>query len=148
MMDSNNVVRDLFENHIKGTAKNAIVVDTTIFLCHLTFAVTKANNFDSKIYLRTRVLKHVYDKRPAEEFDCIVISLKKIVRYPDNIYKNKNPKRGDYVFTKTVKGEKYLCSLEICEEGFNIVTIFRLKKENYIESYDLLWSWRSDISSS
>ncbi|MFA6048222.1 MAG: hypothetical protein WCV59_04670 [Parcubacteria group bacterium] len=147
-MEVNNTVQELFEKHIKGTAKDAIVADVTIFLCHLTYAVSKNNNFPPKVYLKTRALKHIYDKRPAEEFDRILIYLKKLVRYPDCVYKNKNPKRGDYVFTKTINGEQYLCSLELYDGCFNIATVFRLRKKNYIKSYDLLWSWRDGAPSS
>jgi len=147
-MSENNIVQELFEKHIKRTTKDAIVSDITIFLCHLTYAVSKNNNFPPKVYLKTRVLKHIYDKRPAEEFDRILIYLKKIVRYPDCVYKNKNPKRGDYVFTKVINGERYLCSLEDYNGSLNVTTVFRLRKENYIKSYDLLWSWRGGFPSS
>ena len=148
MENKNKLVQDLSDKHIKGTAEKAIVEDISIFLCHLTFAVSKANNFKSKVYLSTRVLKHIYDKKPAEEYDFIVCNIRRIIRYTDHIYKNKNPKRGDYVFTKRIGDNNYFCSLEICEDGFNIVTAFRLRKDNYLKSYDPFWSWRDGASSS
>lgn len=146
---NNKIVQNLFEKHIRGTAAKAVVEDVNVFLCHLTFAVAKENQFSPNVYLNTRVLKHIYDKKPAEEFDCIVFYLDKIVRFPDHIYKNKNPKRGDYIFIKKIGSDIYLCSLqEILEDGFNVVTAFRLRKENYLKSYDFLWSWRGGDSSS
>lgn len=155
MAEDKKIVQNLFDKHIKGTAEKAVVEDITIFLCHLTSAVAKGNKFPSNTYLNTRVLKHIYDKKPAEEFDCIICNLYHIVRYPDNIYKNKNPKRGHYVFTKKIGDENYLCSLEHCflKEGngkFEVVTAFRIRKgkEGYLKSYDLLWSWRDGIPSS
>ena len=44
----------------------------------------------NKVYLNTRVLKHLYDKRPAEEFDLMIETLIDVVKYPNKIYKNKN----------------------------------------------------------
>ena len=68
------ILKDLHEAHIKGTIKKAIVTDKTVIVCHLTFAVMKALNCDKgKVYINTRVLKHIYDKRPAEEYDTILI---------------------------------------------------------------------------
>lgn len=148
MKNRNKIVQNLSDKYIKGSAEKAIVENVNIFLCHLTFAVSKANNFQSNIYLNTRVLKHIYDKKPAEEYDFIVCHLRKIIKYPDCVYKNKDPKRGDYVFTKRIGDGNYFCSLEMCEDGFNIVTAFRLRKESYLKSYDSLWSWRSGASSS
>lgn len=147
--NENKIAQNLFEKHIKGTAEKAMVEYVNVFLCRLTFAVAKANKFSPNVYLNTRVLKHIYDKKPAEEFDCIILYLHRIVRYPDHIYKNKNPKRGDCVFIKRVDNNIYLCSLqEIPDDGFTVVTAFRLRKENYLKSYDSLWSWRGGGSSS
>ena len=148
MARKNKIAQKLFEKHIKGTAEKAIVENVTVFLCRLTFVVSKDNQINPNVYLNSRVLKHVYDKKPAEEFNCLVQYLHIIIRYPDNIYKNKNPKRGDYVFTKVINGNNYFCSLETFEDGANVVTMFRLRKGNYLKSYDLLWSWRGDIPSS
>jgi hypothetical protein len=145
MPRKNKIVQNMSERYIKGTVAKAIVEDIYVFLCHLTFAVTKANKFKPNVYLSTKVLKHIYDKRPAEEYDFIIESLYKIVRYPDVIYKNKDPKRGDYVFTKIVGDCNYFCSLEACEDGFNVVTVFRLRKENYLKNYDSIWSWRAAL---
>ena len=148
MEKGNKIIQNLSNRYIKGTAEKAIIEDVSIFLCHLTFAVSKVNNFQSKIYLNTRVLKHIYDKRSAEEYDFIVCNLRRIIRYTDCIYKNKDPKRGDYVFTKRIGDNNYFCSLEICEDGFNVVTAFRLRKNNYLKSYEAFWSWRDGASSS
>jgi hypothetical protein len=72
----------------------------------------------------------------------------KTVKYPDEIYKNKNPKRGDYCFIKKIKEKKYLSSLEISNDGISVVTVFRLNKESYLNDYELLWSWRDGEPSS
>ena len=42
--------------------------------------------------------KYLYDKKPAEEFDFIIDNLHQIVIYPDNIYKNKRPQTGRFLF--------------------------------------------------
>lgn len=68
----------------------------------------------------------------------------KIVKYPDYIYKNKNEKRGCWCFVKKIKNELYISSLEYENETLWIATVFRIRKEKYLESFELLWSWEDD----
>lgn len=141
---------------IKGTLEKAIVKDITILLCNLTLAVEKAGNFHTrKIYLNTRILKHLYDKKPAEEFDFIIKNVYSIVKYPNHIYKNRDSKRGEICFVKDIGGIKYFCSIETSDDLDSanvkmnyVVTVFRLRKESYLNNYQLLWSWKGDNSSS
>ncbi len=152
MATKREVLRSLFEKYVKGTRSEAVITDKTVFFCHLTNEVSKVLDVaESSVYARTIPLKHMYDKRPAEEFDFIVDHIHKVVKYPDDIYKNKSPKRGTFCFVKSIQDEKYLCSLEIMEKNegkIMIVTAFRIRKDNYLDSYDLLWSWRGDNPSS
>ena len=150
------VIPELHRRYIKGTAKDAVVQNARVFLCHLTGAVSigalglmqTERAPRRKVYISTRVLKHTYDKRPAEEYDFLTENLHAIVKYPDCVYKNKDSKRGGYCFVKTLGNKLYLCSLESVEDRFEVVTFFRVPKEKYLESYELLWSWRNGTSSS
>ena len=146
------ILRDLCEKYIRGVPNGVAINDKIVFLRHLTNAVKQGLDLNfSEVFAGTIPLKHLYEKRPAEEFDFIVDNVVKVIKYPDDIYKNKNPKRGDFCFVKTIKGDKYLCALEYENKNREIlafVTAFRLRKENYLNSYNLLWSWRNDISPS
>jgi len=148
------ILRNLFDKHIKRTQEEAIIFEESVLLCHLTKIVKQfllgIDKIDSKVYINTKVLKHLYDKKPAEEFDFIVDNLYKIIKYPDNIYKNKDNKRGSFCFIKNIKKEKYFCSIQIEEnkKELFVVTAFRIRKEAYIKNYELLWSWKGDIPSS
>lgn len=145
--------KQLFK-YIKGTAPKAIVPDRTVLICHLSHAVMKGGDFTSqKVYINTRVLKHLYDKKPAEEFHFMLDNLHVVIKHPNKIYKNKDGKRGDYCLLKSIGSEKYICSLEVVkadgeEEKLMIATAFRVRKDSYLNSYELLWSWRDDIPSS
>lgn len=153
----NESLPSLHKKYIKGTSPKAIVMDKKILLCNLTNAVKRGGNFSSgSVYITTKVLKHIYDKKPAELYDFIIKNLPQIVKYPNHIYRNKNGKRGDFCLVKSLKNEKYLCSIEICEvcidtekkqEEIYIATVFRTD-DKYLEKYELLWSWRDDIPSS
>lgn len=135
-----------------------MVPDLTLCFCELTRLVMKNGNFLAhKVYITTKVIKHWYDSKPAEEFEAIIKSVEAIVRFPEYIYENKAAKRGELCFVKTVKGIKYFCSIETTNEndpddgkqGMNyVVTAFRLRKEKYLKDYKLLWSWKGDIPSS
>jgi hypothetical protein len=146
----------LYKKYIKDTPAKTAVKNITVLLCNLTKAVELGGKFHTrKIYLKTRVLKHLYDGKPAEEFDFIINNLFFIVKYPDQIYKNKDSKRGEICLIKNLSGQKYFCSIETSDELDSsnikmnyIVTAFRIRKESYLNDYKLLWSWKGDLSSS
>lgn len=143
------ILRNFFKNYIDGTTEKAIVVDRKIFLRHLTQAVLngiKTEGNLSGVYVTSRSLKHLFDKKPAEEFMFILDNLHKIVKYPDKIYKNKDAKRGFFCFVKRIGDFEYLCSLEIVilsdgKKEIQTATAFRLRDEKYIKKYTLLWDW-------
>lgn len=147
------ILRALFERYIRGTKERTPVVLKTVFFCYLTRIVAEklkqmeSNIEEPKVFLTTTALKHCYDKRPAEEFDFILDNLDKIITYPNNIYKNKNEKRGQFCFVKNLRGDEYFCSLEFDgnKKKMFFVTSFRLRKENYLKNYELLWSWEGGI---
>lgn len=151
------VIPGLFKEHIQGTESKSLVINKTVFLCHLTKAVQEGNNFNSsRVYINSKVIKHLYDSKPAEEFDFLINYIHKFIKYPDCVYKNKPGKRGDLGFLKELKNESYFCLVEVidsklkdesCPEGIYIVTAFRLR-EGKKENYELLWSWRDGLSSS
>lgn len=150
----NESLQSLHKKYIRGTSPKAIIMDKKILLCNLTKAVKRGCRFSSSgVYVTTKVLKHIYDKKPAELYDFIVQNLPKIVKYPSHIYKNKSAKRGDFCFVKSLKNEKYLCSIEICinperkQEEIYVATVFRTD-DKYLEKYELLWSWKDDTPSS
>ena len=147
--------------HIKGTKEKAFVTDLTFLLCKLTNKVKDKLKFESiNVYITTRCLKHLYDHKPAEEYDTIIKCAHQVIEHPDQIYENKDgSKRGDLCFVKEVAGETYLCSIEKDIEATNlqvmkanfVATCFRLredKKEKYLKNYKLLWSWKGGNPSS
>lgn len=140
------IVPDLYEKHIKGTEKGALVQPVQAFLCNLTSAVIKGISSPcKKVHINTRVLKHTYDKRTAEEFYFLITSVHLVVKYPDVIFKNKSGKRGEFCFVKEINNQKCLCSLEIIEKEnatfFEIATFFRTD-DSYLKNYELLWEWK------
>ena len=148
----------LYRLHIKNTEEKQPVADRTTLLCTVTNVVKKVCLFKtSKIYVNTKALKHLYDKKPAQEFNFIIRNIHTIVKYPDHIYNNKSSKRGDYIFTKLIKKDIYLCSVEIVDNasinGYTehanfVVTCFKVRDKKYLKKYDLMWSWKGGDPSS
>lgn len=147
-MKSKNVIPNLVSRHIQNTDAGEIVVLESSFLCNLTSATLHGVGLThAKIYISTRVIKHIYDKRTAEEFDFLARNLHLVFRFPDQVYENKSSKRGQYVFVKTIKDQLYFASLEYTTR-LEVVTTFRIRKLSYLNNYQLMWSWRDDTSSS
>jgi len=144
-MSAPKVVPDLHQKYIANTPQKVIVQNVTVFLCNLTYAVTKGVNLENyhKVYISTRVLKHSYDKRPAFEYDLFINNIHKIIKYPDRIYLDKD-RRGDYCFVKNIKNEECLCVLEKRGQCMEVVTFYRVTKEKYLNNFPLVWSWRND----
>lgn len=151
----------LYNKHVKGTIEKAPVENGIVLVCKLTNVVKIVINCaDPKVYCTSRMLKHMYDSKPAEEFHFLVENMEKIVKYPDKIYKNKKSKRGGFCFVKKINNDLYICPIEIVENyevdnlptesplGIYIATSFRVRKVRYLDSYELIWSWKDDRPSS
>lgn len=141
-------LQEFFRKYVEGTPYKAAVAERKMFLCFLTKAVQEGLGIADSIrgvYVTSRALKHLFDKKPAEEFMFLLNNLHKIVKYPDKIYQNKSGKRGEFCFTKRIGDSEYLCSVEIVEivlaKEIQVATAFRLRDDNYIKNYALLWDW-------
>ena len=139
-------LKEFFHRYIENTVEKAVVAEKRIFLCLLTVAVCKGVGLESRnVYITARMLKHLYDKKPAEECMFILNHVYEMVRYPDKVYQNKDGKRGGFVFVKRMSAVDYLVAIEdiITNEvkEIQIATAFRLRDEKYIKNYTLLWDW-------
>ena len=139
----------IFKKHIEGTEEKAVVAEIILHLTNLTLIVAKvAGLSDIKVYITSRVLKHLYDKKPAEEFQFILNHLIEIVKYPKYIYRNKGSKRGSICVVTEIKNKSYLCSIEVVINKNYIVTVFRIRDSSYLKNYEILWSRKDGSPSS
>lgn len=121
----------------------------TVVVCLLSQRVSSFLPCATKqVLINTRVIKHLYDRKPAEEFDFVVTHLVELLVEPDLVFTNKDSKRGDYAFVKKIDMDDYFCALEKLKYSLHVVTVFRLRKKNYLKNYKLMWSRRGDTPSS
>lgn len=123
-----------FNSFVKYTSKEEVVKSASIKIF-------------GNYFITTRAIKHMYDKRPAREFDLILIYLPILLADPDLIFKNKIEKRGEFCHVKEFNEELYLCSFEFKNEIHQVVTCFRIEG-SYLNSYILLWSRKDGEPSS
>lgn len=95
--------------------------------------------------ISTYTLKHIYDKRTAEEYDSCLIVLKSILTKPDTIYKNKGGKTGDFCLVKSSQRGKYFIPIQVNGLSCTVITIFRIRKESYLNGYEVVYSREGDI---
>lgn len=153
---SKRILPDLHDQYIRDTAEKALVPQKRIFLCSLTQAVHRTlvdeGCLSPKVYITTKSVKHLYDKKPAQEYDFLLAYGHRCVKYPDRIYRNKSNKTGTVCFVKEIKNNLLFCSMELVESdgqtGYEIVTLFIVRKERYLDGYELLWEWKGGDPSS
>jgi len=146
-------LRVLHQKYIKYTPQKALVKNETMFLCNLTKATMIGCQTNSqKVYITTRVVKHLYDKRSAAQYDFIIQKLHQVIKFPDDVYLNKSGKRGKLGFCKKFDEIMLFASLE--ENTFNdnwkelyVVTVFETDTD-YLKKCTLIWSWRGGNPSS
>jgi hypothetical protein len=104
------------------------------------------------VHITTKVIKKNYDKRTAEENDFLLKNGWQVVSMPNKIYKNKGAKRGDFLFSRLIDDRLYVASIEISTYAESpilyVASLFRVQKDSYLASYDLVWSWKGGNPSS
>lgn len=144
---SKNKIEKIFKTHVHGTFEAVIVRDALVVAGLLpNVLLEKLNVVSPRVYLATRVIKHLYDRRPAEEFDFLLENISDIIVHPDILYKNKCDKRGQFCLMKQLEDRQYFISLELVDgvhgKEVQIVTAFRVRSAPYLKEYNLLWSRR------
>lgn len=155
MKESDKLIK-FHKKYVQSTTYKAIVPIALFHLCNLTRSVVKSIDFEvNNVYLSTRMLKHIYDKRTAEEYDFILNNLVKIVREPDAVCLNKSGRRGEFCLIKKIKDEDYLCSIEQYRsletskyECIQIVTCFRVRGNYPLKQFQKIFSWEGGVSPS
>lgn len=146
-----------FKKHIKGTKPKEIVREATLLLCNLTFVVKEVIKTSTvKVHMHSKTVKKLYDKRPANEFDEIIMSLPHLMKFPEYIYKNKLGREGVFLFVRIQDKNCIISSVlpdvDLTVDGKTervnqIVTVFR-NNGDYLKSCTLLWSWKGGTPSS
>lgn len=140
-------IENIHRKHIRYTQEKALIHKETFFLCNLYSSTRNACLIPNKsVSFSTVMLKHLYDKKPAEEYDKIIRYLKESVRHPEKIYKNKQNKTGGFCFVKSFLKQKYFTALQksSAEETNYVVTSFRIRKDTYLNGYEKIWERESD----
>jgi hypothetical protein len=148
-----NKIEKIFKKCVRGTAFEAVVRNIVVVVGILPGMLSEnIGVVNLKVYVTTRVFKHLYDRRPAEEFDFVLGNISEILAHPDCFYKNKNDKRGQFCIMRRIGGSGYFASLEVVSGTYGkeiqLVTAFRIRSNPYLNEYDLLWSRRDGATHS
>lgn len=140
------------QQYVQGTLKKQLVPLLDIRIGRIPQALRNMPSpSGNAVYLSTRVLKHVYDKRTAQEFDFLLAGLPKIIASPDRMYRNKLGKREGYCLVRTHDNFFSFCLLErkvfSSRPRWEVVT-FYVTDERYLAGYELVWERKDDESSS
>jgi hypothetical protein len=143
MIPKKDVLKGIHEQLIRGTYPGAIVANEVILLSRINIQTLRQTELcQAGIYISSRALKHMYDKRPAQEYDSLLKSIPQIIGYPDHIYRNK-PHLEGFAFVKAIHGYSYMCPVKHIRDNQNkmcVVTAFSVKP-GYMKDFKLLWSY-------
>lgn len=122
------------EKYIQLTFPKQVVVNESLVLGKM--------YSNENVYLNTRVMKHLYDKRTAVVYFLLLKNMNQIVFKPDLVYQNNSQKKGSLIFTKLIKKELLAVIMESQEGKVFIVTAFETD-EKYLEKFKLIWKRRA-----
>jgi len=151
-----NSLKELHETYIAGSENKAYVDIELLCFATVRRVVREAiNSPTSKVYISTKVLKHIYDrhfhdKKQSEIYFFIIDNLHRIICDPEMVRDDKESrkKKGRIVFLKLFGEEQYACTIEKTthrkgkklEEILCIVTAFKTKKEGrYLSQTAILY---------
>jgi hypothetical protein len=142
---------NFYHKYIEGTFFHDDVIIKRGILCKIKPSLTSIINkyktcIDGSVFLNTKSLKHIYDRHIYDkcslvDFEIVLNNLTQIIKYPDQIRKNTESKRGDFLFVKNIKGRIYFVSIEVIIEGNMEVVSASVTREKYLKKFTLLWSW-------
>lgn len=145
--------RLFYNNYIKGSVNRGIITLDRGQLCKIKKSlISLINNhvtcYDKYVFLGTKALKHIhdrhiFDKNSPDVFETILNNLTKIIKFPDEVRRNMDSKRGDFLFVKKICGQIYYVSIEVILGGNVEVVSASASGEKYLKKFALLWSWRT-----
>ena len=143
--------RHFYNKYIKDTPAREMIELERGMLCKIKPRLMKIINDhaacpDKYVFLSTKVLKHIYDrhiydKQSPDDFETILNNLIDIIKRPDELRRNMESKRGDFLCVKKIKGQTYFVSIEVILGGNAEVVSASATGEKYLKKFTLLWSW-------
>jgi hypothetical protein len=138
----------IFIAHILNTPYEARIILRNILVCSISDKLynhlCNVRDFSvPDIYISTRSLKHVYDKRPSVAIEYLDI-LYDALSQPDLILFGKSSGKADFIFCKKLREDKWLvCPIGISykkNKRFLFCFTFFPARQNYIKKSAILWS--------
>ena len=97
--------------YIKGTPPQGIVFLDKLLVTSLSESIQSVLDLPTtKVYISSKVIKHIYDRRLAMHFDYILSHLEELITNPDRIYLNKKGGELEFLFV-TNFSEDTLCTV-------------------------------------
>jgi hypothetical protein len=91
----------MHEAYVQRTPPEIFITDATAYAGVLVRdVVRKIGIRTQKVYMTSRAMKHLYDKKPAEEFDFVLDHVSLMLENPDALYIDKSDKRGGFCLSK------------------------------------------------
>ncbi len=147
-------LQQIHDQFIKNQPDGAAVILEIFTLANLTEQVQQHLGLSvGKVHIKTKILKHMYERRPASIYDFLLMHLSEIIRFPERIYQNQEAKKGQFIFAKQFPEGLFMASIETNahpetgQEIHVLITAFKVE-QRYLNKYKLIWSWEDGDASS
>jgi hypothetical protein len=138
----------LFERYVAGTRVKEHVFLAKTVVCKLNAKLYRrlceeGELENSKVYVSTKVLKHIYDDH-FHEHEKLIDNLNIIVNSPEAVYRNKDGKSGAYLLIKDIQAVTYCVVMDVSQTGdgmrMEIRTCFQVSTpKRYLKGCELVW---------
>ncbi len=103
--------------YIKGKKPGEYVTEKVVTICQIKNNIRILLKLPLlKVYISTKVLKHIYEQRPDYEYELILQNLDEVLTEPDAIYQNAKSKRGTFIFKKNLNKNVLMASIEVVKQ--------------------------------
>jgi hypothetical protein len=128
---------DLYNKYIKDTEYRARIPFHKTLVCY-----SKVNGHSIPVTISTWSLKHMYDRHIFDKethliFNTLLKNIPLIITKPDEIRNNDSTKRGNLLFIRKIRKQKYYLSVEILSQDSMEIVSGTRTRPSYLRKFPL-----------
>lgn len=152
----------VYNEHVRGTPEGKIVPHVRVSVCSIKESIRRIIEVTHQCDKRTAMFStmamkhihdgHIYKKHVPDDLPRVLGRIGSVLKYPDEVRRNRPEKSGDFLFVQAHKGHTYVVATQaVIDDGtgrLEVVSAF-LASAEYLDStskdtmekhFPILWS--------